>query len=133
MRRPPIPILGTFLPSTLRGTTGVLRKPTFRGKAAMAACNEPFHISSPSDFCGGCLTQKALGRRSAPLGKQSVDRQRTRPHFSGQLFRVGRMPARSPSVKPPDAASSRPAADARLRASPAAPARQLLVAQGRAT
>ena len=78
----------------------------------MAACNEPFHASSPSDFCGGCLTQKALGRRSAPLGKQRADRQRIRPHFSGQRFRVGRMPARSPSVKPPDAAS--PAASAAM-------------------
>jgi hypothetical protein len=33
-------------------------------------------------------------------------RQQIRPHFAScQRFRVGRMPARSPSVKPPDAAS----------------------------
>jgi len=32
---------GTKSPSVLRGTTGMLRKPTFRGKGATAACHVP--------------------------------------------------------------------------------------------
>jgi hypothetical protein len=73
-----------------------------------------FHFSSPATLAGGCLpkpTVEGPGPKKR-AGKQRADRQRIRPHFASQRFIVGRMPARSPSVKPPDAAS--PAASATM-------------------
>jgi hypothetical protein len=43
---------GTKSPSVLHGTTGVLRKPTFRGKGQRRRAMYRFHVSSPATLAG---------------------------------------------------------------------------------